>query len=49
MFGLESLGGVGQAVELIGIVLVEAILLYVGYGALERYLGPKVTDALRGD
>jgi hypothetical protein len=34
---------------LIGIVLVEALVLYVGYGALERYLGPYVARVLRGE
>lgn len=49
MFGLESLTGTTQAAAIIGIVLLEAIVLYVGYGALERVLGPAITDALRGE
>jgi Tfp pilus assembly protein PilO len=49
MFGLENFGELGQAVELIGIVLVEAIVLYIGYGVLEEYLGPKFTAMLRGE
>jgi hypothetical protein len=49
MFGLENFGALGQAVGLIGIVLVEAIVLYVAYGALEQLLGPKITAMLRGD
>ncbi|MFB6243108.1 MAG: hypothetical protein ABEH80_03330 [Halobaculum sp.] len=48
MFGFESLSGTAQAVLVIGAVLVEALLLYVGYGALERAVGPKITEALRG-
>ena len=48
MFGLESASGVEGAVLVVGVVLVEAILLYVGYGVLERVLGPTIVDALRG-
>ena len=48
MFGLESASGVEGAVLVVGVVLVEAILLYIGYGALERVLGPTIVDALRG-
>lgn len=49
MFGLESLGGWTQAAAIIGIVLLEAIVLYVGYGALESLLGPTITDKIRGE
>jgi len=49
MFGIESLSGPSGAVVLIGLVLLEALVLYVGYGALERFLGPKIAKALRGD
>lgn len=49
MFGIETLSGPTGAAALIGIVLVEAILLYVGYGVLERLFGPAITDVLRGD
>jgi hypothetical protein len=48
MFGIESLNGNAQAVVLIGIVLVEAVFLYVGYGVLESVLGRWVTNLLRG-
>jgi hypothetical protein len=48
MFGIESLSGNAQAVVLIGIVLAEAALLYVGYGLLERVLAPTIRDVLRG-
>jgi hypothetical protein len=47
--GVESLGGWGQAVAVIGVVLLEAVVLYVGYGALERLVGPRIIDAIRGD
>ena len=49
MFGIETTAAPVGAALLIGVVLVEAIVLYVGYGALERLLGPAITDALRGD
>ncbi|NHN57598.1 MULTISPECIES: hypothetical protein [Halorussus] len=49
MFGLETLSGPVGAAALIGAVLLEAVVLYVGYGALERLLGPTVTAVLRGD
>jgi hypothetical protein len=48
MFGIETLSGTAQAVALVGIVFVEAILLYVGYGALTRVLGPAVERFLVG-
>ena len=49
MFGVESLGAWGQAAAVIGIVLLEAVVLYVGYGALEKFLGSKIIAAIRGD
>jgi hypothetical protein len=49
MFGIEISQGVVDGATLIGLVLLEAILLYVGYGVLERVLGPTLTDVLRGD
>ena len=48
MFGIESLSGNAQAAVLIGLVLAEAILLYVGYGWLESRLGPVVKRVLEG-
>ncbi|WP_449404989.1 DUF7512 family protein [Halobaculum gomorrense] len=33
---------------IIGLVLLEAIVLYFGYGLLESVLGKRVTDFLRG-
>ncbi|WP_331234613.1 DUF7512 family protein [Natronorarus salvus] len=39
-----------QAALLIGIVLLEAIVLYVGYGGVERLVGPRLLALLtRGD
>ncbi|WP_226013414.1 DUF7512 family protein [Halomicrobium salinisoli] len=49
MFGLESATGVVGALLVIGIVLLEAIVLYVGYGLLEKLFGPALVDAVRGE
>ncbi|SNZ03745.1 hypothetical protein SAMN06269185_0359 [Natronoarchaeum philippinense] len=49
MLGLESLSGTALAAALIGLVLLEAIVLYVGYGALESVAGKYVVDFIRGD
>ena len=38
-----------DAAMLIGAVLLEAAILYVGYGALEQALGPRVVKRLRGE
>lgn len=48
MFGIETLSGTAHAVAIVGLVLVEAMLLYVGYGALEGTLGARLTSVLRG-
>lgn len=49
MFGLETISGPTGAALLIGLVLLEALVLYVGYGALEELLGPTITRLLRGN
>jgi hypothetical protein len=49
MFGIESLSGNAQAAALVGLVLVEAAILYVGYGALEGLVGSHVVRLLRGE
>jgi hypothetical protein len=49
MFGIENLTGPTGAAILIGAVLLEALVLYVGYGALERVLGPTIAKMLRGE
>jgi hypothetical protein len=49
MFGIESASGPEGAALIIGLVLVEALLLYVGYGGLERLFGPALTRILRGE
>jgi hypothetical protein len=48
MFGIEGASATVQAGALVGIVLVEALVLYVGYGQLERLLGPTVLGAIEG-
>jgi len=49
MFGLESAAGVGGGALVIGVVLAEALVLYVGYGVLERTVGPRLVAALQGE
>ncbi len=49
MTGTEVLVGASpsiQALAVIAIVLLEAIVLYVGYGAIEEAVGPAVLDSL---
>lgn len=48
MFGIESLHGSFGATLTIGLVLTEAIALYVGYGALTRTVGSRMLNTLRG-
>ena len=48
MFGIETLSGNAQAAVLVGLVLAEAILLYVVYGGLERTIGPSFKRFLQG-
>ena len=49
MLGLAALSGLPKAGALIGVVLAEAMVLYVGYGALVSQVGGAVTAAIRGD
>jgi hypothetical protein len=49
MLGIESLSGNELAAALVGIVLLEALLLYVGYGALESLFGGAVRRVLAGE
>ena len=42
VFGIETLSGNAQAAALIGIVLVEAIVLHVGYSGLTKLAAPTV-------
>ncbi|MFC7068721.1 DUF7512 family protein [Halobaculum lipolyticum] len=48
MLGLESMSGNALAAALIGLVLAESIVLYVGYGLLESTLGARLTDLIGG-
>jgi len=51
MTGTELLTGAPstvQALAVIGLVFLEAIILYVGYGAVEEAVGPAVLDRLAG-
>jgi len=46
----SSMGaGALDAAMLIGAVLLEAAILYVGYGALEQVFGHAVVERLRGE
>jgi hypothetical protein len=49
MFGIETLSGNAYSVALVGLVLVEAIVLYVGYGALTSLLEEAVVDKIVGE
>ncbi|MFW5938562.1 MAG: DUF7512 family protein [Halanaeroarchaeum sp.] len=42
MFGIETLVGPSYSVAIVGLVLVEAVLLYVAYGLVVRVVGPHV-------
>ncbi|MFD1563379.1 hypothetical protein ACFR99_07450 [Haloarchaeobius amylolyticus] len=48
MIGLESLGATGQAITGVGAVLVEAMVLYVVYGALTTALSGPLKRVLGG-
>lgn len=49
MIELTTLPGPIQALATVGVVLVEALVLYVGYGALSRIAKPTIMNALIGD
>jgi hypothetical protein len=49
MVGLESIAASFAAAESVGWVLLEAIVLYVGYGALTKAVGPFFKNALAGE
>lgn len=49
VFGVESLPGTGRALALVGAVLVESLVLYVGYGGLAALLGPRLVRALAAE
>lgn len=45
---VELSSGTGQAASTVGFVLVEALLLYVGYGTLTKIASPSVHELLTG-
>ena len=47
MMGFESFPATVQAILLVGVILVEAVVLYVGYGAIESVTAPKIRQAIR--
>lgn len=49
MIGLTTLPGPIQAMATVGLVLVEALLLYVGYGILSQVAKPTIINAIEGD
>ncbi|ATW89577.1 hypothetical protein halTADL_2869 [Halohasta litchfieldiae] len=48
MAGLEVPTWDPQTAMLIGAILFEAIILYVGYGGLEKLVGPRLMELLVG-
>lgn len=48
MYGLATLSGVVQAIATVGLVFMEALTLYAGYGALMRITVPTVRARLGG-
>lgn len=42
-----NLPPLAQAAALVGVVLLEAIVLYLGYGAIERAVGPTLLERIR--
>ncbi|GGL40538.1 hypothetical protein EFA46_014765 (plasmid) [Halarchaeum sp. CBA1220] len=49
MLGLETLSGPLQAVATVGIVLAEALALYVSYGALSHLAQSTILATVRGE
>lgn len=43
-----SLPGPIEAVVIVALVLVEAVVLYYGYGTLERVVGPSMKSTIEG-
>jgi hypothetical protein len=48
MIEFTSLSHAIEAATLVGLVLLEALALYVGYGALEQAVGPRIHRQLTG-
>lgn len=49
MIGLTTLPGPIQAIATVGLVLVEALVLYAGYGLLSQLAKPALMNAITGD
>ncbi|MFC4249283.1 hypothetical protein ACFOZ7_20520 [Natribaculum luteum] len=49
MLGIESFGATGQALTEVGVVLADAIVLYVVYGAVTSLLGGKIRQTVGGE
>ena len=49
MFGIETLTGDAYAVAIVGLVLLESVALYVGYGTLTSLAGPSILAEIRGE
>ena len=49
MFGLEIVSGSTEAISTMGLILVEAITLYAGYGALSGLIRSQVLDVVGGE
>ncbi|WP_408960349.1 hypothetical protein [Natrinema sp. 74] len=49
MIGSGTIATVVDAAGLIGTVFIEAIALYVGYGALEQSIGRRMVDRIRSE
>lgn len=49
MFGIESLSGNAHAAAIVGLVLLEALVLYGGYGALVETVGSTVLSSIQGE
>ena len=49
MVGVESVVGSLEAASSVGWVLLEAVVLYFGYGVLTRVAGPTVKNAVVGE
>jgi len=47
MIDPASLPPAAQAAALIGVVLLEAMVLYVGYGAAEQAIGDKLIERIK--
>lgn len=49
MIEIVSLSPAAQAGVLIGAVLLEAMILYVGYGLAERLVGQRLIDRIKSN